>query len=214
MPLTAPAPQPPSKPVAYGNDEIEALVAYVGSLCDRTISECTPIPSIDPDRATLEAGSALFLANCAPCHNSVAVGGALSYGRHAPSLQNTPSEQVAEAVRTGPGQMPKFGTDVLSDEQVNAIVKYVQYLHEPEHPGGLSLGYTGPVAEGFVALLIGLGALILGIRWITRESEAPPSTSPTSLASPAPEPGGDGEGVDATTDDVTGSAEPGERVPT
>jgi ubiquinol-cytochrome c reductase cytochrome c subunit len=79
---------------------------------------------------------------------------------------------VAEAIRTGPGQMPRFGSEVLTDGQVNAIVKYVQYLHEPESPGGLPLGYTGPVAEGFVALLVALGGLLLVARWITREPVA------------------------------------------
>ena len=199
MPLAAPVPQPPSKPVAYSDDEIRALVAYVGSLCDRSNLDCPPIPAVDTESVTLEQGSALYLANCAPCHGSVAVGGALSYGRHAPSLQETPPLQVAEAIRTGPGQMPRFGHDVFTDEQVNAIVKYVTYLQEPEHPGGLSLGYTGPVAEGFVALLVGLGALILGIRWITREPDQPDDTHSSGRPDDGEpdEPGADDESSEA-----------------
>jgi cytochrome c5 len=216
--------------VAYRDDEIKALVAYVGSLCDQKISDCPPIPAVDTERTTLDDGSALFLANCAPCHNSVAVGGALSYGRHAPSLQETPSLQVAEAIRTGPGQMPKFGHDVFSDEQVDAIVKYAEYLREPEHPGGLSLGYTGPVAEGFVALLIGLGALILGIRWITREPDEPGEPGPIGAQGgpgvgvepdagdePDPDRGSDDERgaleEPKESDGPSGSAEPSEVVP-
>jgi hypothetical protein len=66
--------------------------------------------------------------------------------------------------------MPVFGPDVLSDAQLNDIATYVNYLQHPSDPGGLNLGYTGPVAEGFVALLFGVGGLILVIRWITRES--------------------------------------------
>jgi ubiquinol-cytochrome c reductase cytochrome c subunit len=169
MPLTVPVPQPPAKLPAFNDAQIRDLVAYVGSLCDRAVNECTAIPTVDLDRARIQEGQRLFLGNCAPCHNSAAVGGALSFGRNAPSLQQTPPTQVAEAVRTGPGQMPRFGPDVLDDGQVDAIVKYVQYLHEPENPGGLPLGYTGPVAEGFVALLLGLSAMVLAARWITRE---------------------------------------------
>ena len=120
---------------------------------------------------SVEEGRQLFLANCAPCHNSAAIGGALSRGRNGPSLQQVEAQQVGEAMRTGPGDMPQFGPDVFTDEQVNSIVAYVEYLHNPESPGGASLGYTGPVAEGFVALLIGLGAMVLAIRWITREPE-------------------------------------------
>ena len=168
MPLAQPAPQPPDKKVPFTDVEIDALVTYVGSLCETKNYPCPKIPRVDPN-GELGAGGELFLANCAPCHNSVAVGGALSTGRVAPSLQQTRGTQVAEAMRIGPGQMPQFGPEVLDARQVDSIVRYVEYLHQPEHPGGLPLGYTGPVAEGFVALLLGLGALLLSIRWITRE---------------------------------------------
>jgi len=173
MPLAAPVPQPPDKPVAYDDAEIRALVAYVGTLCEAQNYPCPKVPTIDQGAGDLSEGGELFLANCAPCHNSVAVGGALSSGHLAPSLQQTKATQVGEAMRIGPGQMPQFGPDVLSDEDVDSIVRYVEYLREPQHPGGLPLGYTGPVAEGFVALLLGLGALVLSIRWITREPREP-----------------------------------------
>jgi ubiquinol-cytochrome c reductase cytochrome c subunit len=171
MPLAEPSAQPPDKRVAYSDEQIRALVAYVGSLCNQNISPCLPVPDVDPARGDLRLGGQLFLANCAPCHNSVAVGGALSYGGNAPSLQGTHPTQVAEAIRIGPGQMPEFGG--FTDEEVDSLVRYVQYLHQPDHPGGASLGYTGPVAEGFVALLLGLGLLLLAVRWITRESRRP-----------------------------------------
>ncbi len=189
MPMAAPAPQPPDKPVAYTDEQIRQLVAYVGSL-----GEGPPIPVIDPQRGSLQNGSQLFLANCAPCHNSASIGGALSFGRHAPSLQQTPPQQIGEAIRIGPGEMPRFGPDVFDDQEVNDIVRYVQYLQDPEDPGGLNLGYTGPVAEGFVALLVGLGALMLVTRWITRESgsDAPGAPRPagSSAWSPGKEEGG------------------------
>jgi ubiquinol-cytochrome c reductase cytochrome c subunit len=169
MPLAAPAPQPLDKRPAYTDGEIRALVAYVGTLCEVKNYPCPKVPPIDVAKGDLDEGAELFLANCAPCHNSVGVGGALSTGNVAPSLQQTKATQVGEAMRIGPGQMPQFGPDVLSDAQVDSIVRYVEYLHEPQSPGGLSLGYVGPVAEGFVALLLGLGALLLSIRWITRE---------------------------------------------
>lgn len=167
MPMASSDVQPPDKPVAYTDTEIRQLVAYVGSLGDGP-----PIPQLDLDAADVTNGGQLFRANCAPCHNASGIGGALSYGRHAPSLQETGLEQVAEAMRVGPGQMPRFGPDVLTDQEVNDIVAYVDYLQNPDDPGGLNLGYTGPVAEGFVALVIGLGALMLVIRWITRERRA------------------------------------------
>lgn len=164
MPLAYPTPQPPQKAPAFTDEQIVDLVAYVASL-----DGGPPVPDVDPDRGDLALGSELFLANCAACHNSAAIGGALSYGRHAPPLLDVDPTQIGEAIRIGPGPMPIFGPETLDDHEVNSIVRYVDYLQEPEHPGGLMIGRAGPVPEGFVAWLVGLGALVLAIRWITRE---------------------------------------------
>lgn len=164
MPLAYPSAQPPQKAPAFDDEQIRQLVAYVASL-----GVGPPVPDVNPDRGDLALGSELFLANCAACHNSAAVGGALSNGAHAPSLLEVDPTQIGEAMRIGPGQMPVFGADTFDDHQVDSIVRYVRYLQEPEHPGGLMIGRVGPVPEGFVAWLVGLGLLILVIRWITRE---------------------------------------------
>jgi ubiquinol-cytochrome c reductase cytochrome c subunit len=163
MPLASPSIQAPQKPVAYTDQQIRELVAYVATLGDGPA-----IPEIDPDSADLALGGELFLANCAACHNSAGIGGALSYGQHAPSLWSVEPTQIAEAVRIGPGQMPVFGPETITDAELDAIVRYVQYLQNPEKPGGLQLGGAGPVPEGFVAWVVGIGVLVLFIRWITR----------------------------------------------
>jgi ubiquinol-cytochrome c reductase cytochrome c subunit len=62
--------------------------------------------------------------------------------------------------------MPKFGPDTLSDEQVDSIARYVEYLRDPDDRGGNDLGHFGPIPEGFAAWAIGLLALVLAIRWI------------------------------------------------
>ncbi|MBI2704144.1 MAG: c-type cytochrome [Actinobacteria bacterium] len=167
MPMAAPSPQPPTKPPAYNDEQIRQLVAYVA-----TLGNGPAIPEIDTSRGSVQKGSQLYLSNCAACHNSAAVGGAISYGRYAPSLQQTAAQQVGEAPRVGPGEMPTFDARAISPSELNDIATYVEYLRKPPNPGGANLGYTGPVAEGFVALLIGLGILVLVIRWITRESGA------------------------------------------
>jgi ubiquinol-cytochrome c reductase cytochrome c subunit len=80
------------------------------------------------------------------------------------------AQQVAEAIRTGPANMPRFSGN-LTDRQVADLVSYVTgRLQHPTNPGGAGLGGVGPVAEGFVALLIGVGGLALICFWIGERS--------------------------------------------
>lgn len=155
MPLADPDGQPVRKPRAFNDREIDALVAYVASL-----GPGPPIPKVDPEAGDLSEGGTLFRLNCAACHSSAGVGGALSYGSDAPSLRSATATQIAEAIRTGPGQMPVFGHDTFSRHQVNSITRYVKYLQDPNDPGGFSLGRIGPITEGMVALLIGIPLLL------------------------------------------------------
>jgi len=179
MPLAQPSPQAPVKPPAYTDDEITALVAHVGSFGDGP-----GIPDVEIDNADLSNGGALFRENCQACHNASGAGGALSYGRHAPELHHVAPTQVVEAMRFGPGEMPVFGADIFSADQADDIAKYVEYLKEPESPGGYGLGFLGPTTEGFVAWLVGIGLAVWAIRWITRETRA--ARAPTPIEATAP----------------------------
>ena len=79
-------------------------------------------------------------------------------------------QQIAEAIRIGPANMPRFSGN-LSDAQVRDVVAYVtQNIQHPVDPGGADLGGVGPVAEGFVALLLGVGGLALICFWIGERS--------------------------------------------
>lgn len=60
--------------------------------------------------------------------------------------------------------MPQFGPQTLSDNDVNSLARYLLWVRDNGREGGLQLGRVGPVAEGLVAVVIGLGALILVIR--------------------------------------------------
>lgn len=111
-------------------------------------------------------GNELYANNCAACHNSAGSGGALGRNYYAPNLFDATPLQVAEAVRIGPGAMPVFGPNTLSQDQVDSIVKYVGHLKNKENRGGLSLGSVGPVPEGMVSWVIGLGLLLAIARWI------------------------------------------------
>ena len=164
MPLAVIGKQAVRKPPAYGNDEIEALVAYVASL-----GPGPAIPVVDVASADAVNGGDLFRANCAACHNAAGVGGALSYGHHAPPLLEATPTEVVEAMRTGPGQMPVFGPDTFTDEQATDIAAYVTgNLQHPDNRGGLALGSTGPVPEGFVAWTVGFVVIGAAVFWVVR----------------------------------------------
>ena len=144
------------------HDQALAVAAWVDSL-----SPGLPlIPNPNLKIANVSDGAALFALNCAACHTIEGDGDALASGTYAPSLRNVPAVQVAEAIRTGPGNMPRF-TGNLSDYQVNDIVKFVTtYIQHPNNPGGFGLGGLGPVAEGFVGLALGVGLLALVGFWV------------------------------------------------
>lgn len=164
MPQATATGQPVRKEPAYDAEEIEALVAYVDTLGGDGVGP--RIPLVDPARGDLAEGGELFRRSCAACHQSAGAGGALSYGRNAPTLLPATPVQVAEVLRVGPGQMPVFGPDQLSGREVDSLVRYVQLLQQGDDPGGLTLGRIGPIPEGFVAIAVGLGATLLGALWI------------------------------------------------
>jgi ubiquinol-cytochrome c reductase cytochrome c subunit len=152
----------PRRQPALTPSQAEAIAAWVDSL-----SPSYPgIPTPNLNKASESEGAALFALNCAACHTIEGDGDALAFSTFAPSLRHIPAFQVVEAIRTGPGNMPRF-TGNLSDKQVDDIVKYVTTeIQHPENPGGFGLGGLGPVAEGFIALLVGVGFLMLICYWI------------------------------------------------
>jgi quinol---cytochrome-c reductase cytochrome c subunit len=163
MPVTEEVQDPQRKTPSYDAAEIAKIVSYVDSL---GAASGPAIPQLNLGAANLADGGQLYTENCASCHSSVGAGGALTNGRYAPTLRPSSPTQIAEAIRVGPGTMPLFGTDTLSDSQVDSIVRYVIYLQHPEDRGGLDLSHIGPITEGVVALVVGLGALLLVVRKI------------------------------------------------
>ena len=177
MPLDDPQERSVHREPSYDAREIAAIVDYV-----QTFNPPGPdIPEVDTEIGATPEGLELYLENCAACHAATGIGAAITSGRSrdpfptsiiAPTLAESTRLEVAEAVRTGPGTMPVFGTGLLSDEELDEIVGYVDYLQEPEDRGGAPVGRIGPVAEGAVGWLIGVVALILLIRWMgTRTGE-------------------------------------------
>ena len=151
MPLADPGEQTRRKEPAFSEAQIEELVDYVGSL-----GGGPAIPAVDPDEGDLVLGQELFVSNCAACHGATANGGAAGVGALAPSLYAANSLDIAEAVITGPGEMPVFDFD---QDELNAIARYLDYLQNEEAPGGADIGGIGPVPEGFIGWAVGMLAI-------------------------------------------------------
>lgn len=151
MPLTDVGGQTRRKPPAFDDAEIDALVEYVG-----TIGEGPDIPTVDPAAGDLVAGQELFVDNCAACHGATGNGGAAGVGALAPSLYAASPLDIAEAVITGPGEMPVFDFD---QHERDSIARYLVFLQTQDAPGGADIGGIGPVPEGFVGWTVGMLSL-------------------------------------------------------
>jgi ubiquinol-cytochrome c reductase cytochrome c subunit len=163
MPAAIPTGQPLHERALLEDAQIRAVVAYV----TRVGGGDPTLPVVgrgDPVR-----GRTVFVQNCQACHGVSGRGASVGYAAVAPSLLVATPEEIAEAVRVGPGVMPRFGRDVIQDAGVNDVVAYVGVLRDRDShmgAGGLQLGQIGPVAEGFVGWAFGFGALVLLCRWL------------------------------------------------
>ncbi|ABD12464.1 c-type cytochrome [Frankia sp. B2] len=164
MPLAAPAAQADRKPPIYSATQIDQLAAYIQSLGGG--EEVPKVTDAALNDADLSHGGELYRANCAQCHQAVGQGAPLTYGKFAPSLSEATPVQVVEAMRTGPESMPVFGPRQLNEEDATAIAAYIKHMKEAPSAGGYSLGNYGPVPEGLLAWLVGVGALLGVCLWI------------------------------------------------
>ena len=92
-------------------------------------------------------------------------------------------------MRSGPGQMPRFGDDIIEPEELDSIARYVTYLQEPDDAGGISLGRLGPIPEGMMAWLGGLGTLLVAAYFMGFRRLNTPTVDPIPPGEePDPEP--------------------------
>ena len=111
-------------------------------------------------------GGQLFRANCASCHSFSGNGGALTNGKYAPSLRESSAKHIYSAMITGPQSMPVFPDSTLRPEDKRAIIAYIETVREQPNNGGIDLGRMGPVTEGLLLFVVGIGALIAVAVWI------------------------------------------------
>jgi ubiquinol-cytochrome c reductase cytochrome c subunit len=184
MPIDDPNDQPRRRAPAYDERTIRALVDYVGGLPGGAVAAGPPIPEVDTRHADVANGASVWRLNCAACHQWSGNGGAL-LDEPAPDVRPATATEIAEAVRSGPGSMPSFGVAAVGNRDLDDLTAYMTTsLAHPSDPGGWALGHIGPVAEGAVALVAGLGVLAVVCRLLGEGRDPHGRTRP--------EPGGEG----------------------
>jgi ubiquinol-cytochrome c reductase cytochrome c subunit len=158
-------------PVKFTEQEILDIAEYVQSIGGGpTIPTPEQVSTVGADTAL---GYQLFSANCSQCHGFAGAGGALTYGKYAPALTEATPTQIYTAMLTGPEAMPVFSDGALNPQAKRDIIAYIVDTRTEPNPGGLSLGRTGPITEGLVIFLGGMGVLVLIAMWITAKRREP-----------------------------------------
>jgi len=177
MPAKEVGAENPRRPVTFSEQQIEDIAGYVASLGGGP--EIPTPEQVSTEGADTALGSELFSANCAQCHGFAGAGGALTYGKDAPSLTASTPTQIYTAMLTGPEAMPVFSDGALPPQAKRDIIAYITETRVEPNPGGFSLGRTGPVTEGLVIFLGGMSFLVLISMWITAKRRDPRPTGPT-----------------------------------
>ena len=170
MPATGQGAQENRKASKFTEAEVDALAAYVQSMGG---GPQVPAGSLRIDTSAsgqLAEGGELFRLNCASCHGFAGKGAPLSAGKIAPSLNEATDQQIYAAMQSGPENMPVFSDNQLTPEQKKQIITYVQTLKASKDPGGNGIDRIGPVSEGLVIWVLGIGFMVGTILWIGAKS--------------------------------------------
>jgi ubiquinol-cytochrome c reductase cytochrome c subunit len=169
MPMADMSQQAMRKTPFYNEAETAALAEYVASLAPGPAIPGSEMLMYERDGNVAEGGE-LFRTNCAMCHNAAGQGGALTKGKYAPTVMGVSAKHIYEAMITGPQAMPVFGEKAITPEEKLSIIKWIKYTESEKAVGGASLGKVGPVTEGLVAWVLGIGLLIGIAVWLTTKS--------------------------------------------
>mgnify|MGYP001366579330 CR=1 FL=1 len=128
--------------------DIRAIEAYLAP----TVAGGQPIPLVLA--GDLEHGRAVYALNCEHCHSANGDGGAIGEFAWAPDLHHAPITVVADAIRVGPGEMPRFSEPQLSQDELDDVASYVIGMRTARPPRGVPpFRSSGPVPEGAIGYL-------------------------------------------------------------
>lgn len=157
--------------IEWNDDNREVLLAHLTAVFDLEGS----IPS--PEEGEAAAGREVFARHCAACHGYTGDGGVGGAGVFVPNLLGLDPVTLAEAVRVGPFQMPRFAEEQVSDEDLGDIAAYLEEV-AAEEGTPLNLVELNPV---FLAAFVGVLAIamLFSCLWIAGRVTMFPDPAPT-----------------------------------
>ena len=169
MPMADMSTQAGRKAPVYNAEQTAALAAYVASLAPGPAIPTDAVLNYERDGSTAEGGE-LFRNNCAMCHNFAGQGGALTQGKYAPTLMGVEPKYIYEALITGPQSMPVFSDKTITPAEKLSLIKWIKSAEAEPNLGGATMGRIGPVTEGLLIWVLGLGLLIAVAVWLTTKA--------------------------------------------
>lgn len=128
--------------------------------------------SAEDDPAQVEAGAAVFAANCASCHGADGEGSAVGRPLAGVATENDRARHIT-TVTEGRNTMPAFG-DVLTAEEIDSVVSFVRLTFVAQDDAGEEAAEEEPAEEladtgvestaGVVAAIALLGAGAMFVR--------------------------------------------------
>lgn len=162
-----------------------ALLRWMRANLDLT-GELPTIEAVGGDPAR---GQEVYAANCQQCHGSTGAGGVAGAGAFTPGLIHRQPIVIAEATRLGPFQMPQFGEDVVSDDEIRDLVAFLDEIGA-EDGTPLGIAELNPVFAAAYVFVFALAAL-LSAMWLSgRVAMFPDAPTPQE---PSPRPPATGE---------------------
>jgi ubiquinol-cytochrome c reductase cytochrome c subunit len=125
--------------------QIRALEAYLAPVVAGGPE--VPVVIAGSDRAH---GRALYELHCMQCHAAAGTGGSIGGSDWAPDLSRATINDIADAVRAGPEQMPRFSEREIPQASLDDLAGYVNAMIAVHAEGGVPLRSTGPIPEGAV----------------------------------------------------------------
>lgn len=160
--------------VVFGDPEDRAdLITWMA----REFGTDGEVPEVGPGDPA--RGLEIWTANCSHCHGATGAGGVAGAGAWTPQVNTRTPVEIAEAIRVGPFQMPRFEPEQISDEEVADVAAFLTTIEGEERTPLFGLLELNPVyASGFVAGLAVL--MLLSVLWIAGRPAAfpdPPKTT-------------------------------------